>query len=193
MEKTRERGQHHLNPPPPSLPPVFFRREGRNVLKGVGAHRELHVLHSVAGVRGAAPVVEGVYVGASLAHAAALVARRLARPGQFKFFYSNSRWEPGQLEAEVAEVRLLRALQWCIGALVRRRNRAATVMQRCNSSSRWEPGQLVAEVHSVPRCAQWCDGEIEPQQRSRAAIATFACRSPSRVPLPRNAIVRRAH
>ena len=49
-------------------------------------------------------MVDGIYVDASLTHAAALVSRGLARANQFKFFYSNTRWEPGQLEAEIAEV-----------------------------------------------------------------------------------------
>ena len=58
---------------------VFMRREGRNVVRGLRAHRELHVLHSCGDAPGAARVVDGVYVGARLADAAGACAAPSAR------------------------------------------------------------------------------------------------------------------
>ena len=40
------------------------------MLRGMRSQRELHVVHSCHEVRGAVKVIDGVYVGASLKHAA---------------------------------------------------------------------------------------------------------------------------
>ena len=79
-------------------------REGHKALQGQVANRELHTIHSCSEVVGSEEIIDGVFLGADLRHASKLVEQKRAKASQFKFFYSATQWQPGQLQREFKEV-----------------------------------------------------------------------------------------
>ena len=73
--------------------------EQRRGRKGKG---ELHTVHTVRGLKGGEELQDGVLYGAYIRQALETVNLGLASSDQFRFFYGSTRWEGGQLEAEIA-------------------------------------------------------------------------------------------
>jgi putative AlgH/UPF0301 family transcriptional regulator len=73
--------------------------EQRRGRKGKG---ELHTVHTVRGLKGGEELQDGVFYGADIRQALETVNLGLASSDQFRFFYGSTRWEGGQLEAEIA-------------------------------------------------------------------------------------------
>jgi len=88
---------------------IHFGGEGHHQLQGQEVNRELHAIHTCPWVANAEEVIEGVYLGADLRHADRLVSLGKVRARDFKFFYSATIWQPGELEAEMTSGRWLAA------------------------------------------------------------------------------------
>ncbi|EKX47233.1 hypothetical protein GUITHDRAFT_137812 [Guillardia theta CCMP2712] len=88
---------------------IHYGGEGHKALQGQVANRELHTIHSCSEVVGSEEIIDGVFLGADLRHASKLVEQKRAKASQFKFFYSATQWQPGQLQREFKEGRWVAA------------------------------------------------------------------------------------
>lgn len=84
---------------------IYFGGDGKIGKEGNKGNTDMHTLHSVRGLKGGEELTDGVFVGADVLQAQQVVSLGLAKPEDFKFFYSCMRWEPGELEAEIAQGR----------------------------------------------------------------------------------------